>query len=87
RLKKEKLEQSKEQKDVQETTKLSESADANKIGDKCKLERIYISGCEKPKVLPVDVRSEKDNVECIKFDIESAKRKEKIAEITPDWCE
>ncbi|CAG8654470.1 6734_t:CDS:2 [Racocetra fulgida] len=56
-----KSEQLKEQKDVQETTKLSESAAANKIGDKCKLERIYI--------------------------IESAKRKEKIAEITPGWCE
>ncbi|CAG8544071.1 24368_t:CDS:2, partial [Dentiscutata erythropus] len=80
--------QLKEQKDIQETPtskiyKISESAN-DKIGDNRKFERIYISGCEKPKVLPVAVMSEKDNVECIKFDIESANRKEKI---TPGWCE
>ncbi|CAG8605971.1 21195_t:CDS:2, partial [Cetraspora pellucida] len=85
---KENSEKPKEQKDIQVTAKISESANANnQIGDNRKLERIYISGSGKPKVLPVIVGSEKDNIECIKFDIESAKRKEEIAEITPGWCD
>ncbi|CAG8630908.1 27115_t:CDS:2 [Gigaspora margarita] len=84
---KEKPEQLKKQKDIQETlaSKISESAN-NKNGDNRKFERTYISGFEKPKVYPVTFVSD-DNVECIKFDSESAKRKEKIAEITPGWCE
>ncbi|CAG8516065.1 471_t:CDS:2 [Dentiscutata heterogama] len=71
---KEKLEHLKET----PTSKIGESAN-NKIGDNRKFERIYISGQKFYRM-----RLIRFNVYTV---VESANRKEKIAEITPGWCE